>query len=362
MRQFLTGSKGGRLRFLLLSLLCLGLAGCQVFSFYRQAVTGEYQILAHQEPVQKLIDDPHTPVKLRNKLEEVLRIRRFAAAELKLPAERSYYKYVDLHRTYVVWNVNVAPVLSLEPKTWWFPIVGTASYRGYFEESGALRYAGKWPAKDWDVYVDGIETYSTLGWFHDPLLNTFLFEQESELAEIIFHELGHQRLFVYGDTDFNEAFATTVAAEGIRRWFVAAHNPKAYQQYQAGLAHQNDFVQLVMDCRAELTAVYDDTRLTDAAKLQRKREIIQQLRTKYAAAKKVWGVSGYDEWFAQPINNAKLNTVSAYYDLVPAFQSMLRAQDGDMEKFYGAVKRMAKLPLAQRHEALRQYLKPPKSN
>jgi predicted aminopeptidase len=353
--------RGGRIRLALMALLCVGLAGCQAFSFYKQAIGGEYQILAHQKPVQELIDDPKTPVKLKNKLREILEIRRFAATELKLPADKSYRKYVDLHRDYVVWNVNVAPVLSLEPKTWWFPVVGWASYRGYFHEDGALLYAKKWPRDKWDVYVDGIETYSTLGWFRDPLLNTFIFEPEADLAEIIFHELGHQRLFVSGDTDFNEAFATAVAAEGIRRWFAAAHNPQAYQRYQAALAHENEFVQLVMNCRDKLDALYQDRHSTDAVKLQRKQEIIQGLRANYAVAKQSWGTSDYDNWFAEPINNAKLNTVSAYYDLVPAFQALLRADGGDMEKFYGSVKQLSKLSLAKRHNALRDYLKPDKS-
>jgi predicted aminopeptidase len=53
----------------------------------------------------------------------------------------------------------------------------------------------------------------------DPLLNTFIFEPEDELADTIFHELTHERLFMAGDTDFNEAFATMVAQEGVRRWF-----------------------------------------------------------------------------------------------------------------------------------------------
>jgi predicted aminopeptidase len=290
-----------------------------------------------------------------------MKIRAFAASEMKLPTDESYLKYVDLHRPYVVWNVNVAPPLSLDPKTWWFPVVGRASYRGYFKEADARQYAAQWENKGWDVYVDGIETYSTLGWFHDPLLNTFVFEPEAYLAEIIFHELGHRRLFVSGDTDFNEAYATTVAAEGVRRWFLSSSNTPAYEAYQKNVRHESDFVQLVIATQDELGKVYADPSLSDAAKRQRKSEIIQQLRDNYARTKTRWGVtkSGYDDWFAQPINNAKLNTVSSYFDLVPAFQALLRAQGGDMEKFYHAVAELGKMPLDRRHEALRSYLSAP---
>lgn len=339
-------------------LLLLALSGCQAIGYYKQAIAGEYQILAHQKPAAQLIADPSTPPKLKVQLDEVSRIRAFAASEMKEPTDESYIKYVDLHRPYVVWNVNVAPPLSLDPKTWWFPVVGRASYRGYFKEADARRYAARWEKKGWDVYVDGIETYSTLGWFHDPLLNTFIFEPEAYLAEVIFHELGHRRLFVSGDTDFNEAYATTVAAEGVRRWFLSSSNSPAYEEYQQGLRHESDFVRLVSATQDDLGKVYADPSLSDAAKLQRKNEIIQQLRDNYARTKQRWGVakSGYDDWFAEPINNAKLNTVSSYFDLVPAFQALLRAQGGDMEKFYEAVGDLGKLPLDRRHQVLRSYL------
>jgi predicted aminopeptidase len=356
--------KSARRRVLLLACACLvmigALSGCQTIRFYSQAVAGQYEILAHQTSIDKLIQNPATDPKLKAQLKLVLRLRQFAAQELKLRPDGSYLKYVDLHRPYVVWNVNVAPLLSLDPKTWWFPIVGSASYRGYFSESGARRYAAIWDKKSWDTYVGEVPTYSTLGWFRDPLLNTFIFEPEAELADTIFHELTHQRLFVAGDTDFNEAFATMVAEEGVRRWFDASTNAPAYERYTKGVRHEDDFVKLVLATRDELEKVYSDAQLPESAKFQRKAETITHMRAHYAELKKSWGVSksGYDGWFGDPVNNAKLNTVAAYYDLVPAFQALLRAKDGDMEKFFKAVEDLAKLPLQERHQALRAYLIP----
>jgi predicted aminopeptidase len=348
-----------------LLLACAGLlmvlaAGCQTAGYYGQAIAGQYEILTHQTPVGQLIKDPGTDPKLKTRLELVLKLRQFAARELKLRPDGSYVGYVDLHRPCVAWIVNVAPPLSLEPKTWWFPIVGRLSYRGYFHQAAARRYAARWEKKGWDTYVADVPAYSTLGWFHDPLLNTFIFEPEADLADTIFHELTHQLLFVPGDTDFNESLAMTVAEEGVRRWFEASANTQAYQRYQEGLQHENDFVRLVMATRQDLQKVYHDAQLPGAAKLRRKAEIIEETRRRYATLKSSWGVSqcGYDEWFAQPINNAQLNTVAAYYDLVPAFQALLRAQGRDMEKFFQAARDLAKLPLAKRRQALRACLHP----
>jgi len=357
--------KAARRRVLVLACACLvmalALSGCQTIRFYSQAVSGQYEILAHQEPIDKLIKNPGTDPKLKAQLELVLRIRAFAERELSLHPGRSYLQYTDLHRSFVVWNVNVAPPLSLQPKTWWFPIVGSASYRGYFSEAGALRYAAIWEKKGWDTYVSDVPTYSTLGWFRDPLLNTFIFEHEADLADTIFHELTHERIFVAGDTDFNEALATTVAQEGVRRWFESSANTNAYQRYKEGLRHDDDFVKLVLATREELQRVYDDIQLLEPAKLQRKAEVITRMRAHYADLKKSWGEgkSGYDYWFDEPINNAKLNTVAAYYDLGPAFQGLLEAKGGDLGKFYLAVENLAKEPLEKRHETLRAYVRAP---
>jgi predicted aminopeptidase len=356
--------KGARRRVLALACACLlmilAVSGCQTVRFYSQAIAGQYEILAHQTPVNELIQDPGTEPKLKTQLGLVLRLRQFAERNLNLRPDGSYLKYIDLHRPFVVWNVNVAPRLSLEPKTWWFPIVGTASYRGYFNQDTARRYAAMWEKEGWDACVGDVPTYSTLGWFKDPLMNTFIFEPEGDLAETIFHELTHERLFIAGDTDFNEAFATMVAQEGVRRWFQASPNAREYDLYEEGVRHDNDFVKLVMATRDELEKVYDDTQLPDTAKLQRKAETITRMRFNYSNLKKSWGLSksGYDYWFEEPINNAQLNTVAAYYDLVPAFQAVLQAQGGDLEKFYHAVENLAKEPLPKRHEALRAYLNP----
>ena len=340
--------------------MALALSGCQTIRFYSQAVSGQYEILVHQKPIDELIKNPATDPKLKAQLELVLRIRAFAERELSLHPGRSYLQYADLHRSFVVWNVNVAPPLSLQPKTWWFPIVGSASYRGYFSEAGARRYAEIWEKKGWDTYVSDVPTYSTLGWFRDPLLNTFIFEPEADLADTIFHELTHERIFIAGDTDFNEALATTVAQEGVRRWFEASTNTIAYRRYKDGLRHDEEFVKLVLATREELQKVYDDIQLLGPAKLQRKAEVITRMRSHYADLKKSWseGKSGYDYWFDEPINNAKLNTVAAYYDLGPAFQGLLQAKGGELEKFYLAVENLAKEPLEKRHEALRAFVHP----
>jgi predicted aminopeptidase len=245
---------------LVLSLaLIVAVCGCRTIGFYAQAMKGQYQIFAHQQLIDKLIADRQTPAVLRDQLQLVQQLRTFANDELKLPVDGHYRKYVDVHRPYVVWNVQAAPQFSLQPRTWWYPLVGSLEYRGYISEKGARRYAARYAKNGDDVYVDGIEAYSTLGWFKDPILNTFIDRNEPELAEVLFHELGHQRVFARGDTDFNEAFATTVGQNGARRWLRASGKTNLLEKYEVALRRNDQFVHLIMSTREQLERVYGDT-------------------------------------------------------------------------------------------------------
>jgi predicted aminopeptidase len=355
----------------LLLAVVAAVSGCRTINFYAQAVKGQYQILAHREAIDRLIADPETPARLREQLKLLECLRAFAGAELKLPVDGHYRKYTDVHRDYVVWNVQAAPQFSLQPKAWWYPVVGSLEYRGYFSEPGARREADRLAAKGYDVYSDGVEAYSTLGWFKDPVLNTFIFRGEADLAEVIFHELGHQRVFARGDTDFNEAFATTVGQEGARRWLRAQGDTNQYAAYLVSLRRNDQFVHLIMNTRARLEKIYGDECDSEgnvkAAKkaplppgeLQRaKEQAFADLRRDYAELKSSWdGYAGYDNWFARELNNAKLNTIANYYDYVPGFERLLELHGGDLEQFYDAAQRLAKMPEEERHQWLRDLPK-----
>src|SRR5215475_15338564 len=134
-----------------LGVVLLALSGCQTLSFYRQAIAGQYELLAHRQPIDKLIADPRTEPRLKAKLELLQKLRTFADKDLKLPVDGHYSKYVDVHRAYVVWNVEAAPEFSMEPKSWWYPLVGSLEYRGYFSESKAIDYAERLKKKGFDV-------------------------------------------------------------------------------------------------------------------------------------------------------------------------------------------------------------------
>jgi predicted aminopeptidase len=340
------------LRLSLLICLCLALAGCESLGYYSQAASGQLSMLNDRQPIERLIEDPTTPVDLRTQLQLVLELRAFAQSELMLPVEGQYSHYVNLERDHVVWNVFAAPELSLEPKTWCYPFAGCSAYRGYFSQQKAREYAVALADQGYDTYVGGVAAYSTLGWLNDPVLNTFVYWEESQLADLIFHELAHQLLYVPGDTLFNESFATTVAMEGVQRWMQKRNNTEQYEKYLEGRAQQEDFIHMLGRYRERLVRVYQAPS-GDDEKRRRKEEQIGLLREDYTSLQQQWGdAQAYSAWMAAPINNAKLNSVALYFELVPALERLLAKENYQLPDFYERCVQLADLSPEERRVLL----------
>lgn len=331
-----------------------GATGCTSISYYAQSLEGHARIMAARQDVGKLIHDPSTPAALRGKLTSASAIRRFATDELALPDNSSYRSYVDIHRDAVTWAVFAAPQFSLAPRTWCFPVFGCVPYRGYFDRKSATETAVELHGQGLDVYVTGITAYSTLGWFSDPLLSTMLTQDDSYLASLIFHELAHQRLYVNGDSAFNEAFAVAVETSGVRKWLRANGDRAGLRRYEADRKRRIDFLGLVSKTRDELGQIYLSPRAPEQMAAA-KAEAIDRLRMRYRQLRdKRWGgYRGYDAWFDSPINNAKLAATAVYGEQVPAFLHLFDLCSGDYPRFYASVRRIANLHQPSRSEALK---------
>jgi len=332
--------------FSLLTLLSLN--GCSSIAYYSQAIGGQWEIYRRSRAIDSVLADPATPTALKQKLTDILKMRAFASKVLHLPDNRSYTYYADIKRPYVVWSVFAAPAFSLKPKLWCFPIIGCVSYRGYFSEAAAMALAKDLRTQGYDVYVAGIAAYSTLGWFSDPVLNTMLAWNKSSMAGLIFHELAHQKIYIKNDTAFNEGFATTVEYVGVERWLAQYGTQKYLVDYQQSRQRQVEFVNLVLAIRKDLQEIYQQKPSPKA-----KTAAFQKLRAEYAILKKRWGgYAGYDAWFANDLNNAKLLSVVTYQDYVPAFRALLEQLDGDLVAFYEKVAQLGELPVEERRDQL----------
>lgn len=349
-----------RLRVGLLALtaaLALGATtGCSTLGYYGQAVGGHLQIVHAARPVERWLADPATPEPLRERLKLAQQMRAFAVRELALPDNNSYRRYADLGRPSVVYNVVAAPELSLELKTWCFPMVGCVGYRGYFSREPAEATAEALRAQGWETSVYGVPAYSTLGrteWLGgDPLLNTFLFWPEGELARLLFHELAHHIVYVRDDTMFNESFAVAVERIGGRRWLQQHGTETALAEYAALEARRAQFRALTLDTRQRLQQVYTGPG-SDEDKRRAKGEVMAGFRSGYETLKReAWGgFAGYDGWVARA-NNAAFAVQAAYDELVPGFEALYEAEGRDLPRFYAAVKTLAALPKAERRARL----------
>jgi predicted aminopeptidase len=341
--------------------LVLTSTGCAQLSYYAQATQGQLGLVASAKPIDQWLADPNVSDQLKQRLTRTKKIRKFAVQELDLPDNGSYTRYAELNRPYVVWNVIATPELSMKPVQWCFPIAGCVDYRGYYRKEDAQRFAHDLRSQGYEVRVSGVPAYSTLGWFNDPVLSTFIAYPEAEVARMLFHELAHQVAYAPGDTPFNESFATTVESIGVEQWLDKHGNPDSRERYRQFRQRKRDFIDLLTQHRQRLEEVFA-TDISDDEKRNQKALVITSLKQAYHQIKdeKWGGYSGYDQWFNEPITNAHFVLVATYEELVPAFQA-LHAKSGSMKKFYANVQAMAKQDKARRRERLALLLGMPSS-
>lgn len=325
------------------------LCSCSTVKFYSQAMRGQAQIWSKQRPVAEVLADPAETEAVKKKLRLVLELREYAKTELKLPAE-SFGTYSDLKRPYVVWVVYAAERFRVEPKEWWYPLVGKLAYRGFFDAEDAKAEALKLKNAGYDVFAAGVEAYSTLGFFKDPVLNTCMHRNDAHLAELVFHELTHSRLFIPGDTDFNEAFATANAEAAVRRWLRSQGRMRELRAYEAHLKSEREMVRLALETRENLRALYS----AEETPLAQKQAVLTTLQNKLATLgvkdKATDVKSGADlklTW-----NNARLNTLATYYKLVPGFERLLKQCGGNVEAFYREVEKLGNKSAEERTRML----------
>ena len=299
-------------------LLAAGLNGCS--SYYGQLAVGQLEVLRQRQPVAALIADEAQDANLRQRLEQALLARDFASRALGLPDNDSYHFYADLQRPYVVWNLFATEEFSVSPREHCFPIAGCVAYRGYYRQGAARGAAARLQAERLDTHVAGVEAYSTLGWFDDPLLNTMLRRNDEQLAGLIFHELAHQQLYLPGDTAFNESYASFVEREGLRQWRISRGLPEQDQQAQR---HYRQLVELLLATRERLNELYASQR-SESEMRQLKQFEFMRLRQAYRTLRdSQWnGDRRFDRWFAQPLNNASLLPFGLYDRWVPAFAAL----------------------------------------
>ena len=335
----------------LLLLLCFCLSSCSTLEFYSQAALGQLEISTAQRETREVLGDPSVASEIKDKLILAQKVRDFAKTQLQLPAGKSYTSYADLEREHVSWVVTAAPEFSFKAETWFYPFVGELSYRGYFEKDAAATFAETLRKQNFDVQFAGVDAYSTLGVFRDPVLNTFIDYSDVRFVELLMHELTHRRIFLTGETTFNEGLAVVVGRAGTRQFLRQTSQAAALANYEKGLRRTDEFIKVLTRSTETLNQLYASDKLDSNKRLEKAR-IFHALQDELATLRESWGGQGLESWLNQPLGNAHITSVLTYYAAVPWFESLLSQHDGNVPMFLAAIEENKKDYVA----ALRQWL------
>jgi predicted aminopeptidase len=327
----------------LVILVAVVLTACSP-AYVLQAARGQMDLMRAARPLETVLQDPATPAAVRQQLLVADSALVFARTALQLPRFPTYRRYADLRRPFVVWNVVATDEFSLEPRQWCFPVSGCLSYKGYFREQAARDEARDLALSGADVHVGGVSAYATLGWFDDPLLNTMLGRSDSALAGLLFHELAHQLIYVADDSEFNESFASLVELEGKRRWLASRRDDGTLARLSRQELQREQVLALLDGLREELATIYGNGQ-SDVARRAAKAAALAAVRRRYSELRATWQEPAlFDDWFASDLNNARLAALATYAGLQPSFAALLQHCQGDLARFYSAVRRLGALP------------------
>jgi predicted aminopeptidase len=342
-------------RFAIFIIVVTLLSNCSGPAYYLQAISGQWKLMHQRRDIQSILSDPETSPELAGKLKLAEQIRTFAQSSLDLPGGDSYTSYVEVEGDALVWNVVATEEFSLQAQKWCFPVAGCVPYRGYFKKNKADESAARLRTKGMDVVISPAAAYSTLGWFDDPLLSTMLSGSDTRLAAYLFHELAHQRIYTRDDAMFNEAYASFVEGIGVKTWLESAQRQEDFQSWQQLQNVSKDFSALIRQVYGELTRLYQGSQ-PDTAKRQQKSEIFQSLSISYKTlvAEKWHGQSYYENWFSDPLNNAKFALYNTYEGGQCAFQKLWEDSGGQAREFHTLAEQKAGLEKKQRQIWLNQ--------
>ncbi len=334
-----------------LSLILL-LGACSDIGYYWHSTKGHLALMNKRVDIEALLEQPDLEAGLRQRLQLVQQIRAFSVDALSLPDTGSYTNYAQLEKPYVVQNLFAAGEFSTTLHSWCYPIAGCVNYRGYYDEVLLDEFADRLKAKNFDIHIAYVPAYSTLGWFDDPVLSSFIDWPDYRLAGLLFHELTHQRIYIDDDTLFNESLAVAVQLAGTELWLKSVRDEAQMEEFRRWIEYRREVILLIENTGVKLRQLYE-SEMDDAIKRDNKQAIFTRAREGYAAiAKRLNYRDGFEGWFAGELNNASIGSIAAYNTHAPAFMKMIEVLDYDFSAFFDAVEQIGGMDRAARDQCL----------
>ena len=341
----------------------LGATGCAI-GYIAHGAYEEVRLLWNRKPIStELADNDLSPEK-RAKLETVLAVRQFATDKLGLNTGGAYLTTTQVDSGAIVHVVMAAPRDSLDPYTWWFPIVGSVPYRGYFEQDEADAQAREMEAEGYDTMVRSAVAFSSLGFFDDPLLSNLLKLDRVELVGTIIHELFHRTYFLPGHVMFDESAANWVGARGAVEFFASTEGPESRDAIEARSVLESylKFGRFLLSAQADLLKLYMSGKPTDEIVKERE-PVFAQIKAEYARLEpELNGLSRFD-LDKEPLNNAVLINYLIYFHDLDNFETLARQNHEDLKLTIQRIIELARSnpgdPFYAIWEATRDVQRPP---
>lgn len=220
---------------------------------------GQLSIVWNARPTEEMLGDPNFPDSLKEKLVLIQEIRRFAVDSLGIKDSENYTTVYDQKGQPLLWTVTASEPYELKAKEWRFPVLGSVSYKGFFDKPTAISEVMSLKEKGYDTDLGITSGWSTLGFFKDPILSNMLYRSEGNLANLIIHELTHGTLYVKSSVDFNENLASFVGHQGALRFleYKFGKDSEEYRDYIQGRKDEERFNKYVLYGAARLDSLYD---------------------------------------------------------------------------------------------------------
>ncbi|HWP60490.1 MAG TPA: aminopeptidase [Candidatus Acidoferrales bacterium] len=314
------------------ALFVAALAACSPTYLFQMALE-EGKILWRRQPIESLLEDGELDPGTADKLRLVLAVRKYARDVLHLRVGGSYATYSYVDRPVLSYVLMAAPKTDLKPYTWWYLFVGRVPYKGFASEKAAQSEADRFAAAGYDTYIREASAFSTLGWFDDPLLKHVLAYDKVTLADLIFHELVHNTLFVKGAVDFNESFANFVGHRAAIAFFLqqtgadSAEYRKAVESWEQAL----EFSRFIAELAGTLAELYARS-IPVEDKLRLRQEIFQRGQEQWSRQIAERPAHRYRGFGRGPVNNAVIAHALLYLSRLDLFEALYKALGGDLRK------------------------------
>lgn len=330
------------------------LSACSPLYVIRAAYE-EGKILWRREPIADFIQNPELAPDTQEKLRLVLAVRDYARDALQFNVGGSYASYSYVDRPDLTYVVLAAPKTELRPYTWWFLIVGSVPYKGYFSKKDAEAEIERLKSEGYDTNLRTSAAFSTLGWFDDPLLSHLLNYDKVLLSELVFHELFHNTLYINGAGAFNESSANFAGHRAAIDFFRQRFGEGSAEHQRALLLweEEREFGAFIAEVARTLGELYGSD-LSREDKLRLREEVFSRSKAEWSRRIADRPAHRFRGFSRQPLNNAVLMHYIVYMKDLDMFESLYQACGRNLRRTIGAMR--AAVDKGEPFEAVRAWL------